>query len=95
MATCEEGTRWRDVSSLEKARLAIQGWIHWYNEERPHRSLGHPSPAQHRAQHIELGAFQGEPYKMEETTVFDLLFAPPPQELEARERKERLHPAPM
>jgi transposase InsO family protein len=48
---------WQHVfADFEEARRAIREWIRWYNEERPHQSLNYRSPAQHRAQQLELVA---------------------------------------
>lgn len=43
-------------ADFEEARRAVRDWISWYNEERPHQSLGYRSPAQYRAQQLELVA---------------------------------------
>jgi len=46
--------------SFEEARREISRWIHWYNEERPHQSLGYLSPKQFRLKQAALVAcFQG------------------------------------
>jgi putative transposase len=37
--------------TFEDARHIIRGWVHWYNQGRPHSALGYQSPAQYRAQH--------------------------------------------
>lgn len=37
--------------SFEVARAEISRWIDWYNQERPHQSLGYLSPQQFRAQY--------------------------------------------
>ena len=34
------------------ARTAIQQWIQWYNEERPHQALGYCSPRQYQQQQL-------------------------------------------
>ena len=34
----------------------IREWIRWYNEERPHQSLSYLSPAEYRAQQLQLVA---------------------------------------
>ena len=48
---------WQHVfADFEEAQRAIRGWIQWYNEERPRQSLGYRSPAQYRAQQLELVA---------------------------------------
>ena len=30
--------------SLEEAQTKMAGWLHWYNSERPHQSLGYRTP---------------------------------------------------
>jgi len=42
--------------NFNEAQGAIRNWIRWYNEERPHQSLGYLSPAQYRAQQLQLVA---------------------------------------
>jgi transposase InsO family protein len=32
-----------------QARQAVQAWIRWYNDDRPHQALGYRSPRQFRA----------------------------------------------
>jgi len=45
---------WQHVfQNFEHARREICDWICWYNEERPHQSLGYLSPAEHRAQQLQ------------------------------------------
>ena len=41
---------------FDHARREIRNWIRWYNEERPHQSLGYRSPAEYRAQQLQLVA---------------------------------------
>lgn len=36
--------------TFEGARRIIRGWVHWYNDQRPHQALGYRSPVQYRAQ---------------------------------------------
>lgn len=43
-------------NDFTEARREIRSWISWYNEGRPHQSLGYRSPAQYRAQQAELVA---------------------------------------
>jgi putative transposase len=42
--------------NFTEARLAITGWIEWYNSERPHQALGYRSPRQFRARQPKLVA---------------------------------------
>ena len=35
---------------FEQAKKAVDTWIRWYNDERPHQSLGYMSPVQFREQ---------------------------------------------
>jgi putative transposase len=32
-----------------KARQAVEEWIRWYNDARPHQALGYRSPREFRA----------------------------------------------
>ena len=32
-----------------QARQAVQAWIRWYNDDRPHQALGYRSPREFRA----------------------------------------------
>ena len=52
----EECVWQRVFKSFEEAKRAVKGWIEWYNEGRPHQSLGYMSPVQYRAQKLELVA---------------------------------------
>ncbi len=45
----EECTWQHNFKDFEEARRAVQSWISWYNEERPHQALGYLSPAQFRS----------------------------------------------
>jgi putative transposase len=38
--------------SFADARAVVRDWIHWYNEGRPHQTLGYRSPRQYRAQQL-------------------------------------------
>jgi putative transposase len=38
--------------SFAKARQAVQEWIRWYNDGRPHQALGYRSPREFRAGEI-------------------------------------------
>ena len=46
----EECTWLHSFRSFDEAKRAIRTWIRWYNEERPHQSLGYLSPVEYRAQ---------------------------------------------
>ena len=39
-------------TSYTHARRAITRWLRWYNEGRPHQSLGYLSPAEYRSQQL-------------------------------------------
>ncbi len=32
--------------SLKEAQAKVEGWLHWYNRERPHQSLGYCTPGE-------------------------------------------------
>lgn len=42
--------------NFEHARREIRDWLRWYNEERPHQSLGYLSAAEYRARPLQLVA---------------------------------------
>jgi putative transposase len=46
----EECTWQHNFQTFEEARTVINHWIRFYNEQRPHQSLGYLSPHQYRAQ---------------------------------------------
>ena len=46
----EECTWLHNFETFDEAKKAITTWIHYYNEERPHQSLGYLSPHEYRAQ---------------------------------------------
>jgi putative transposase len=46
----------RSFRSFREAQRAIDRWIGWYNEGRPHQALGYLSPKQYRAQQLNLVA---------------------------------------
>jgi putative transposase len=46
----EECTWLHNFHDFDEAKRTITTWIRFYNEERPHQSLGYLSPAQYRAQ---------------------------------------------
>jgi putative transposase len=52
----EECTWQHSFSSFREAKRTIDRWIAWYNEERPHQSLGYLSPVEYRAQQLNLVA---------------------------------------
>ena len=52
----EECVWQRVFRNFEGARKAVKGWIEWYNEKRPHQSLGYMSPVQYRTQKLKLVA---------------------------------------
>ena len=45
-----------NFKDLKAARRAAEAWIRWYNEERPHQSLGYLSPREYRSQQLKLVA---------------------------------------
>ena len=49
----EEGTWQRSFESFPEAKRAITRWIHWYNNERPHQSLGYKSPREYRGENLQ------------------------------------------
>jgi putative transposase len=44
---CPSRGPWRGVDELELATLS---WVHWYNENRLHSSLGYVPPIEYEAQ---------------------------------------------
>jgi putative transposase len=46
----EECTWLHNFRSFDDAKRTIRSWIRWYNEERPHQSLGYLSPMEYQAQ---------------------------------------------
>jgi putative transposase len=52
--------------SLKEAQAKVEGWLHWYNRERPHQSLGYRTPGEM----WEAAAPQGAPVS----------YGPPPPE---------------
>ena len=46
----EECTWLHNFETFEEAKKTISTWIRFYNEERPHQSLGYLSPHEYRAQ---------------------------------------------
>jgi putative transposase len=49
----EECVWQHNFRSFKEARRTIGKWIRWYNEERPHQSLGYLSPRKYRAQQLQ------------------------------------------
>lgn len=52
----EECAWLKNVRNFEEAKREITIWIQWYNEGRPHQSLGYVSPNQYRRQKVLLVA---------------------------------------
>lgn len=52
----EECVWLENFEDFHQARRRIRAWITWYNEERPHQSLGYLSPREFRAQQRQLVA---------------------------------------
>jgi putative transposase len=52
----EECVWLHNVADFGEARRALQEWIRWYNEGRPHQALAYRSPAQYRALEAHLVA---------------------------------------
>jgi putative transposase len=48
----EECVWQRNFETFSEARSTLRRWIHWYNEGRPHQSLGYKSPAEYRAHEL-------------------------------------------
>jgi putative transposase len=46
----EECVWLHNFESFSEARSSVNSWIRWYNEGRPHQSLGYLSPVQYRTQ---------------------------------------------
>jgi len=45
-----------NFKSFKEAQRAIERWIRWYNEERPHQALGYLSPVEYRSEKVNLVA---------------------------------------
>jgi putative transposase len=55
--TLKEECVWQhNFVSFADARREVLTWIHWYNSRRPHSALGYKSPAEYRAQQLNLVA---------------------------------------
>jgi len=52
----EECVWQHNFADFDEARRAVASWIRFYNEGRPHQSLGYLSPAQYRAQQLQAVA---------------------------------------
>jgi putative transposase len=52
----EECVWLQNFDNFHEAWRKVRDWITWYNETRPHQSLGYLSPAEFRAQHHQLVA---------------------------------------
>ena len=52
---------WQHVfHTFAKARQAVQEWIRWYNDGRPHQALGYRSPCDFRAHEVDqVARFRG------------------------------------
>src|SRR5581483_6624159 len=50
----EECVWQHNFNSFVDARVAVARWIDWYNESRPHQSLGYLSPRRYREQKLAL-----------------------------------------
>lgn len=48
----EECVWQQNFADFNQAKAAVARWIRFYNERRPHQSLGYLSPAQYRAQQL-------------------------------------------
>ena len=49
----EECVWQHQFTDFEHAAKAVNRWIHWYNEGRPHQSLGYLSPSEYREQQLQ------------------------------------------
>jgi putative transposase len=52
----EECTWQHNFRNFSEANRAVSRWLHWYNHDRPHQSLGYKSPLEFRAQKLKLVA---------------------------------------
>jgi putative transposase len=48
----EECVWQHQFDTFAEARRRIRDWIHWYNDDRPHQTLGYLSPRQYRARQL-------------------------------------------
>jgi putative transposase len=49
----EECTWQRNFQSFTEAKRAIEKWIDWYNNARPHQALGYKSPREYRGENLQ------------------------------------------
>jgi putative transposase len=52
----EECTWQHNFSDFSEANRTVSRWLHWYNNDRPHQSLGYKSPRAFRGQKLKLVA---------------------------------------
>ena len=53
----KEECAWQhNFRNFSEANRTIGRWLHWYNHDRPHQSLGYKSPLEFRAQKLKLVA---------------------------------------
>jgi putative transposase len=52
----EECVWQHNFRNFQEANRVINHWLTWYNQKRPHQALGYKSPAQFRAQQLQLVA---------------------------------------
>jgi len=52
----EECTWQHNFNNFSEANRTVSRWLHWYNHDRPHQSLGYKSPLEFRAQKLKLVA---------------------------------------
>ena len=52
----EECVWQHNFANFPEAKAAINNWIRWYNDRRPHQALGYLSPHQFRAQQLQAVA---------------------------------------
>ncbi|WP_245920935.1 integrase core domain-containing protein [Melghirimyces profundicolus] len=52
----EEEIWLHEYASIREVREAVNRYVHWYNEERPHSSLRYKSPMEYHQTHLMLAA---------------------------------------
>jgi len=52
----EECTWQHNFRNFSEANRAVRRWLYWYNNDRPHQSLGYKRPLEFRAQKLKLVA---------------------------------------